>query len=468
MTKHNNEHALIIDIGKTHVKLHILNSTCESVFSKQMSNTVDTSGPFPSARVEDIWDWLCSAICEASSDYFIAKMTITTHGATAALIDNTKQGTNGLVLPVLDYEYTDTFSNSDAYQTACSPFEHTYSPSLPAGLNLGRQLFWLKQHYPDSFGKATDILMYPQYWAWRFTGARYSEITSLGCHTDLWSIENNDYSALVDTLDCRDKFPPMAPAWQSCGVILPYLASQLGLPETCEFFSGIHDSNASFLRYRLAQEGTPFTVISTGTWTILMASQVELSNLDASRDMLANIDALGSPIACARFMGGREFEAICEQAGSWLGEQFGLDDIQKVIDSQVFALPDFSDGSGPFGGRKAEFIGQVDKVSGIALATLYCALMIDHQLDNLDAQGDIYIEGAFLKNPLLCALVNQLRSHQQVLLSKDATGTVLGAAYLTCWEEASSQIDTEMAAKVDVVGLTDYKAQWLQQLADHH
>lgn len=199
-----------------------------------------------------------------------------------------------------------------------------------------------------------------------------------------------------------------------------------------------------------------------------MASQVELSNLDASRDMLANIDALGSPIACARFMGGREFEAICEQAGSWLGEQFGLDDIQKVIDSQVFALPDFSDGSGPFGGRKAEFIGQVDKVSGIALATLYCALMIDHQLDNLDAQGDIYIEGAFLKNPLLCALVNQLRSHQQVLLSKDATGTVLGAAYLTCWEEASSQIDTEMAAKVDVVGLTDYKAQWLQQLADHH
>ena len=29
--------------------------------------------------------------------------------------------------------------------------------------------------------------MYPQYWAYRLTGVLANEVTSLGCHTDLWN-----------------------------------------------------------------------------------------------------------------------------------------------------------------------------------------------------------------------------------------------------------------------------------------
>lgn len=191
-----------------------------------------------------------------------------------------------------------------------------------------------------------------------------------------------------------------------------------------------------------------------------MASQIPLANLDATKDMLANVDALGTPIACARFMGGREFEAICEQAGSWLGEQFGEKELQDVITNKVYALPDFSDGSGPFGGLIPGFEGDVNQVSGIAVATLYCALMIDYQLEMLAAQGDVYIEGAFLKNPLLCAIVNQLRSTQNVYLSLDATGTVQGAAYLTNWDNAESHIETTMAQLTDLQQLSEYKHAW--------
>jgi hypothetical protein len=192
-----------------------------------------------------------------------------------------------------------------------------------------------------------------------------------------------------------------------------------------------------------------------------MASQVSLDNLDPTKDMLANVDALGTPIACARFMGGREFESICEQAGSWLGEQFTDSHLQQVIDSEVFALPDFSHGSGPFGGRQAGFAGPVDKVSGIALATLYCALMIDCQLDALSAKGDVIIEGAFLKNPLLCAVVNQLRQDQDVCLSQDATGTVMGAAYLTNWEGEKAGVEMKKASQTNLKGLMQYKQQWM-------
>ncbi len=461
MTTKNDLHTLIIDIGKTHVKLHVLDSVYQPAFSKQMINSVDNATCYPSANVTQIWEWLCSTIKTVSREFTVSQITITTHGATAALVDRNSPSEDGLVLPVLDYEYTNIYTDCPDYEQLRPSFSDTYSPSLPAGLNLGRQLHWLKQQYSTEFSEVTDILLYPQYWAWRFTGERISEITSLGCHTDLWSIKDNDYSSLVDSLDCRDYFPPLQPAWFNCGKLRPELCEALGLNKDCQFYSGLHDSNASFLRYRLNQNEAPFTVISTGTWTILMASQVPLDNLEPSKDMLANVDALGTPIACARFMGGREFETICKQAGSWLGEQFDQASLQAIIDEEVFALPDFSEGSGPFGGRAPSFHGAIDRVSGIALATIYSALMINYQLNLLEAKGDVIIEGAFLKNPLLCALLNQIRGEQNVLLSRDSTGTVLGAAYLTNWDHVEAHVETQNAGTTDLTGLAEYMQKWL-------
>jgi sugar (pentulose or hexulose) kinase len=453
---------LVIDIGKTHVKLHVLDVAFVSVFSKQMKNVIELKGDYPSVNTSAIWQWIVDGIKKVTKNHLISAITITTHGATAALINRNADNSDGLVLPILDYEYQDITSATLEYVDIRPKFSETYSPDLPGGLNIGRQLYWLKREFPEEFSSATDILMYPQYWAWRFTGQQFAEITSLGCHTDLWSLKESDYSSLVDTLSCRELLPPLKPAWFDCGAILPELREELGLNADCRFFNGIHDSNASFLRYRLTQGEAPFSVISTGTWTILMSTQVPLENLDASKDMLANIDVTGSPIACARFMGGREFEAICEQAGSWLGEQFDESNLQKIIDQQVFALPDFSDGSAPFGDRNSGFIGDVKLISGIALATLYCALMIDYQLEMLEAKGEIFIEGAFLKNPLLCAVLNQLRKKQDVLLSKDDTGTVQGAGYLTTWGAVECSIDVCAADKTSLTALSDYQKQWLQ------
>jgi sugar (pentulose or hexulose) kinase len=455
-------HSLVIDIGKTHVKLHVLSNEFESIYSAQMKNIVLKSGLYPSIDTSSIWSWLVLNIKEITPKYRINAINIATHGATAALIDRNSKSEDSLVLPILDYEFNGTFDESPDYESIRPSFKDTFSPSLPAGLNLGRQLYWLKNNFANDFENVTDILMYPQYWAWRFTGTRVNEITSLGCHTDLWSIKDNSYSSLVNYLDCEDKLPPIEPAWFDCGVVTPAISKELGLDHQCHFFSGIHDSNASFLRYKLTQKDKPFTVISTGTWTILMSSQVQLSNLDSAKDMLANIDAMQEPIACARFMGGREFETICDQAGSWLGEQFNIDDIQNIINREVFALPDFSDGSGPFGGAKSKFVGNVEKISGIALATMYCALMIDYQLDMLNAKGNIYIEGAFLKNPLLCAILNQLREDNNVMLSMDSTGTVQGAGYLSDWNNIECKIECSDSYSTELAKVSEYKQKWRQ------
>ncbi|MCC2606553.1 FGGY-family carbohydrate kinase [Planctobacterium marinum] len=460
MPDNSSQHTVVIDIGKTHIKLHLLNRDFQSVFSRQMKNSVVNYGDYPGFNTEVIWQWLMDGIKAVAQEYHIAALTVTTHGATAALINRENDADGGLVFPILDYEFPGVQSDTSDYSALRPNFSEAYSPDLPAGLNLGRQLHWLKQSFPEQFSQVTDILMYPQYWVWRFTGQRYSEITSLGCHTDLWSFSRWDYSALVDKLGLRQLMPPVKPAWHECGQLLPALSQQLGLSADCRFFNGVHDSNASFLRYRLTQGDAPFTVISTGTWTILMASRTPLDKLNADKDMLANIDVTGQPVACARFMGGREFEVICEQAGSWLGEQFSNQDVAHIIQQSVFALPDFSEGSGPFGGKKGRFVGDINQISGIALATLYCALMIDYQLDMLGTQGSVFIEGAFLKNPLLCELVAQLRTEQPVFLSRDSTGTVQGAACLTHWDNAQCELGLREVHKSTLSGLTSYRTQW--------
>ncbi len=87
--------------------------------------------------------------------------------------------------------------------------------------------------------------------------------------------------------------------------------------------------------------------------------------------------------------------------------------------------------------------------------------MIDYQLDMLGARGKIFIEGAFLKNPLLCPVLNQLRKKQNVLLSNDDTGTVQGAGYLTTWDDVDCSIDVGQANETNLTALSHYKKQWL-------
>ncbi len=49
--------------------------------------------------------------------------------------------------------------------------------------------------------------------------------------------------------------------------------------ETCEVACGIHDSNASYLRFLMDREREAFTVVSSGTWTIVMANRGDLRRL---------------------------------------------------------------------------------------------------------------------------------------------------------------------------------------------
>jgi sugar (pentulose or hexulose) kinase len=451
---------LVVDIGKTNLKLTVLAADGSVGFQRTQPNYLYTDGTYPSYDVEAIWDWLVTTIGDAAVDHPTSHICVAAHGAAAALIHPDKdEGENGLVLPVLDYEWDGCREFDEEYEQLRPEFSESLSPALPAGLNLGRQFYWQSRRFPEEFQSAKYILPYAQYWSWRLCGVAACEVSALGSHTDLWAPKENTFSSLVGRLDWREKFAPVRPAWMVLGNVLPPVAEATGLASDCQVLTGVHDSNASHARFMgLARDARP-VVVSTGTWVVAMHSSGDLSQLDPHRDMLANVDVTGAPIACARYMGGREFAEICTRLGCEASGECSVHDLQSIIDDKVFALPDFSGGSGPFGGRRAEIVENPS--SGLALANLYAALMIDLELDLLGASGPVVIDGSFSQNETLCALLASLRPRCRITRMSGSDGVAQGCLLLAHWNtDQYCMRETSKCEQIKLEGLSAYRNEW--------
>jgi sugar (pentulose or hexulose) kinase len=283
------------------------------------------------------------------------------HGAAAVLVDH-----SGEVLAAPDYEDPCFDEVSAEYRPLRDSYSLTFSPSLPLGLNLGRQLFYLQTRHGELFRRAAHLLLYPQYWTWRLSGSMAAEVTSLGTHTDLWRPHEQRYSALARQQGWARMMPPRRSANERLGRIKQSVSAATGLRETCEVACGIHDSNASHLRFLMDREREAFTVVSSGTWTIVMANRGDLHRLVEQRDMLANVNAFGAPVPTARYMGGREYELIAQG-----GEEPTVDAVIDVLEQGSIALPSFAS-AGPYTGREGRLEGveTLHAAQRAALATL--------------------------------------------------------------------------------------------------
>ncbi|MBW8845770.1 MAG: L-fuculose kinase [Burkholderiales bacterium] len=446
---------VVLDIGKTNAKLTLIDAAGHTRAEVRTPNAVRQDGPYPHHDTERLWDWLLTQLREFAALAPIRALVPVTHGATAALVDDA-----GLVLPVPDYEHLPGDASDAARYDALRPsFEESGSPRLPAGLNLGRQLDWLQARFPAEFARARHVLMYPQYWAWRLCGVAASEVTSLGCHTDLWRPRERAWSSLVERQGWASLFPPRREAWARLGVLRPELAERTGLPTDCGIVCGIHDSNASLLRHlpTLKRSG-PCTVLSTGTWVIAAALGSATRPLVEAQDMLANCNVFGDAVPCMRFMGGREFGVIAGAEPA----AFGLAEIEALIARRTMALPCFAETGGPFAGQAGRVDGPLPATpaESAALATLYVVLMADCCLSALGAEGaPVVVEGAFTANAWFGGLLAGLRDGRQVIVSDDASGTTCGGWLLSQWgrEVAAPQ---EAVEAVNPAGWRAYREAW--------
>jgi len=416
----------VLDIGKTNAKVVVADpASGEEVWSRTAPNRPAPDAPYRAIDAAAIEAFLKAALAVAPERGRIGAVVPVAHGGCAALVT-----ADGLALPVMDYEEPSLEEVAAAYRPLRDPFAETGTPFLPLGLNVGRQLYYLETRHPEGFARARRLLFWPQYWAWRLSGVAASEITSLGCHSDLWEPAGSRFSGLARRRGWDRLVPRLAKASDRLGRLAPDWVAATGLDPATEVLAGIHDSNASFFRHRIARaDGAPFVVVSSGTWAVLLASGAPTDRLDEARDCQINIDALGSPAPTAKFMGGREYAAIAGEDAAAPAPA----DLDAVLVAGAAAWPAFAAAGGPFQGHEGAASDAESLTGGgrAALASLYVALVADVCLDLLGAaSGDVVLEGPFADSPLIGPVLAALRPGQAVVRSTDRAGTIGGALCL--------------------------------------
>ena len=430
-------HMVVLDIGKTMSKLTLWTPAGELVERRTRPNDrVDGPG-YLALDAAGIESWLADTLRDFAALAPIEAIIPVGHGAAAAVVKNGR-----LAAPPMDYEQPMPAAERADYDSGRDPFARTGSPALPDGLNLGAQLHHLEALDPGLLSDDATILPWPQYWAWLLSGVAASEVTSLGCHSDLWQPPAARPPALASSRGWADKLPPLHRAGDVLGPIRPEWAERTGLPASTVIYCGIHDSNAALLAARGFPEIADHesTVLSTGTWFVAMRSpapdaEVQIDRLPEARDCLVNVDAFGRPVPSARFMGGREIElltGIDTRRIDIVPDQPQLvASLPQVLASGAMVLPTFAGGFGPFPHARGRWVGMpVEQAERRAAVSLYAALVADVSLDLIGACDRILIEGRFAEAQIFVRGLATLRPETAIYVANAHNDVSYGALRL--------------------------------------
>lgn len=435
---------LVLDIGKSNAKLVLIDQHGDVLGAVRTANQ---SVPAPAhgymaLGTERLADWLRRGVPDLLQGRVPGRIAITTHGAAFCALDD-----DGLVLPPIDYEWDGYGEVAATFDASLADFAHHGTPRLPQGLNGGRQIDFVERRWPDLAARIRCWLPYPQYWAWWFSGVACSEVSSLGCHTGLWAPAEERFSNWAVASGVASRFAPMRRAWEVIGTLRPALAMDWGLPEGVEVIAGAHDSNACLARHLRAHPTA--TVVSTGTWCVVMAPGADTTRLTPDRDELVNVAVDGRAVPTARFMAGRVFAALCDGADPALAT---ADALSEVLTEGWMALPAMDDGGGPNAGRHGQVLRHgkpvVDGVAAVperlrpALAALYCADVSAWLVSGLaeaapaGAPPPVILEGPLSQSAAYRLAMASALTPRAVYRSIDALeGTARGAWMLAHWDE---------------------------------
>lgn len=435
---------VVLDAGKTNAKLTLWDPAGRPLARRVRPNGNHQSDGYRALDAQGIENWITGTLSEFAQLGDIGAIVPVGHGAAAALVVGDR-----LFAAPMDYEQEFGSAERAQYLSQRDAFRETGSPRLPQGLNLGMQLHHLERvtgPWPDDLA----ILPWPQYWAWRLCGVRASEVSSLGCHTDLWKPLPGEYSALAERRGWSKRMAPLRAAGEELDRISPEWSSRTGMPADCVVLCGLHDSNAALL----AAQGharirdNDATVLSTGTWFVAMRSplattSVDLSRLDEARDCLINVDVRGRPVPSARFMGGRELELISHVSAHQLTVDYQPDKLiarlPALLDACAAALPTFAGGFGPFPSARGAWRNKPDDADEQrAIAGLYLALMADACLDLVGSRDTLLIEGRFAEAVIFLGALAALRPQQQLFIANAHDDVPYGALRLIAPELAPS------------------------------
>jgi sugar (pentulose or hexulose) kinase len=416
----------VIDVGRTNKKLFLFDQDYNIVFEKtaRLTETVDEDG-YPCENLESlrlsVYDSLRCVFNKKEFD--VKAVNFCAYGASMVHI-------NGIGDPVFPlYNYLKPYSaqlQKKFYNTygGEAKFSMTTASPVLGNLNSGMQLYRLKYERPDQFRQICYSLHLPQYLSYLITGKACSDITSIGCHTNLWDFSKHGYHDWVTLEGVESLLPPIVSYKEVMPATFPGSKYVVG--------PGLHDSSAALIPY-LVNFTEPFVLISTGTWCISLNpfNSDPLTVQELEMDCLCYLQYKGDAVKASRLFAGQDHEDGVKRIADHFNQsplfyrniRFSPDMVTEPLlkesgnDEDDFALNDLS----------------LFRTFTEAYYRLMVYIVRKQVIStNLILKGDdvkrIFVDGGFSSNPIYMNLLAGAYPQMEVFAASMPQATALGTA----------------------------------------
>lgn len=306
----------IFDIGKTNKKVFLFDEDYHIIFEKAIviPEIQDEDG-FHCENLQSLTSFVLDSFHEiiGRTEFDVKAVNFSAYGASFVFTSEDDKP----VCPLYNYlkpyppELLKQFYNKYGGEKNFA-FE-TASPVL-GNLNSGMQLYRIKYENPDLFTRISRAYHLPQYVSHLLCGAHCSDITSIGCHTNLWDFKMSRYHDWVTSEGIDNKLLSILPSTHTSSFLHKGKQYKAGI--------GLHDSSAALIPY-LFYFKEPFVLISTGTWCISLSpfNTEPLTLRELDNDCLCYLQYNARPVKAARLFAGH----IHDQQIKRIADHFNTD-----------------------------------------------------------------------------------------------------------------------------------------------
>ena len=415
----------IFDIGKTNKKCFLFDEDYNIVFEKTTNTTeIPDEDGFLGDNIDELNNWLLATWREVKQlqEFDIKALNFSGYGASFVQVDKSGKPVTPLYnylkpfSPKLLEEFYNKYGGKNEFPKI------TASPIL-GNLNSGMQLLGLKYEKPEVFKKTYFALHLPQYLSSFFTHQFYSEMTSIGCHTNLWDFTKMTYHHWVEN-EGIDK------------ILAPIKASNFTIEkENTSIGVGLHDSSSALIPY-LKHQIEPFLLISTGTWSISLNpfNNSSLTDFELENDCLSFLSFEGKKVKAARLFAGHFHEVQTKRIAEYFNAdvkfykeiKFDENIIKTIVPNKninVFQCD--------FEKREISNFDCIEKA--------YHQLIVDIIEQQVFSSGlvlknseikNIYVDGGFSKNEIYMKLLAKKFPDYNIYAAEVAQASALGAALI--------------------------------------
>lgn len=421
----------IFDVGKTNKKLFLFDSQYRVVFerSARFTETVDEDGD-PCENLDSLRLSVFDSLHEVfrNPEFDVRAINFAAYGASLVYLD--EQGKP--LTPLYNYlkPYPEQLQEK-FYSDYGGEEEFSFRAGSPVlgSLNSGMQLYRIKYERPALFERIHRALHLPQYLSFLVSGQTYTDMTSIGCHTNLWDFTKNDYHEWVKAEGLLPKLAPIVDGNQVFPASFPGNNYGVGV--------GLHDSSSALIPY-LVNFDEPFVLISTGTWCISLNpfNSTPLTAAELQSDCLNYISYMGMPVKASRLFAGYEHEQQVKRIADYFGEStakyrsmpYNRALMRRLRQSQPEGQP-LGDKVSAFGMRELDSFANDTEAYHQLVADL---VELQKKSTNLILEGDkvkrIFVDGGFSKNQIYMSLLAESFPDMEVYAASMAQATAVGAA----------------------------------------